>query len=137
MENAPLLEGGQVGYLVLQIVGYIALAGVAALVASVIPARRAARLTVIDGLAADLSPARRRNRARQRAVDAMSTAPAGVGAIRGTLTSPNSESSRLSFSMRSASASGLPPGSRAAGGAGTPLPHGPGSRHRPSGAGHA
>jgi hypothetical protein len=46
VENAPLLEG--ISYPVLQIVGYIVLAGVAALVASVIPARRAARLTVID-----------------------------------------------------------------------------------------
>jgi putative ABC transport system permease protein len=48
-------DGGPVSYPVLQIVGYVALAAVAALVASVIPARRAARLTVIDGLAADLS----------------------------------------------------------------------------------
>jgi putative ABC transport system permease protein len=48
-------DGGPVSYPVLQIVGYIALAAVAALLASVIPARRAARLTVIDGLAADLS----------------------------------------------------------------------------------
>jgi putative ABC transport system permease protein len=48
-------DGGPVSYPILQIVGYIALAAVAALVASVIPARRAARLTVIDGLAADLS----------------------------------------------------------------------------------
>jgi hypothetical protein len=46
--------GGPVSYPILQIVGYIALAGVAALLASVIPARRAARLTVIDGLAAEL-----------------------------------------------------------------------------------
>jgi putative ABC transport system permease protein len=53
--------GGPVSYPVLQIVGYIALAAVAALLASVIPARRAARLTVIDGLGADLSrPACRR-----------------------------------------------------------------------------
>jgi putative ABC transport system permease protein len=48
-------DGGPVSYPVLQIAGYIALAAVAALLASVIPARRAARLTVIDGLAADLS----------------------------------------------------------------------------------
>jgi putative ABC transport system permease protein len=48
-------DGGPVSYPVLQIIGYLVLAGVAALVASVIPARRAARLTVIDGLAADLS----------------------------------------------------------------------------------
>lgn len=47
--------GGPVSYPVLEISGYIALAGVAALLASVIPARRAARLTVIDGLAADLA----------------------------------------------------------------------------------
>ena len=46
--------GGPVSYPIPQIVGYIALAGVAALLASVIPARRAARLTVIDGLAAEL-----------------------------------------------------------------------------------
>jgi putative ABC transport system permease protein len=46
-------DGGPVSYPVLQIIGYIALAAVAALVASVIPARRAARLTVINGLAAD------------------------------------------------------------------------------------
>jgi putative ABC transport system permease protein len=46
-------DGGPVSYPVLQIIGYIALAGVAALIASVIPARRAARLTVTDGLAAD------------------------------------------------------------------------------------
>ena len=48
-------DGGPVSYPILQITGYIALAAVAALVASVIPARRAARLTVIDGLAAELS----------------------------------------------------------------------------------
>jgi putative ABC transport system permease protein len=47
-------DGGPVSYPVLQIVGYIALAAVAALVASLIPARRAARLSVIEGLAADL-----------------------------------------------------------------------------------
>jgi hypothetical protein len=47
-------DGGPVSYPILQIAGYIALAGVAALLASVIPARRAARLTVIDGLAAEL-----------------------------------------------------------------------------------
>jgi putative ABC transport system permease protein len=47
--------GGPVSYPVLPVTGFIALAGVAALAASVIPARRAARLTVIDGLAADLS----------------------------------------------------------------------------------
>ena len=47
-------DGGPVSYPILEIVGYIALAGVAALLASVIPARRAARLTVIDGLAAEL-----------------------------------------------------------------------------------
>ncbi|MGH3252926.1 MAG: FtsX-like permease family protein, partial [Trebonia sp.] len=46
-------DGGPVSYPVLQITGYVALAAVAALGASVIPARRAARLTVIDGLAAD------------------------------------------------------------------------------------
>jgi putative ABC transport system permease protein len=51
-------DGGPVSYPVLQIIGFIVLAGVAALVASVIPARRAARLTVIDGLAADLSRSR-------------------------------------------------------------------------------
>jgi putative ABC transport system permease protein len=45
--------GGPVSYPVLQIAGYVALAAVAALLASVIPARRAARLTVIDGLAPD------------------------------------------------------------------------------------
>jgi putative ABC transport system permease protein len=50
-------DGGPVSYPILQITGYIALAAVAALLASVIPARRAARLTVIDGLAAELSPA--------------------------------------------------------------------------------
>jgi predicted lysophospholipase L1 biosynthesis ABC-type transport system permease subunit len=47
-------NGGPVSFPVLQITGYIAVAAVAALLASVIPARRAARLTVIDGLAADL-----------------------------------------------------------------------------------
>ena len=46
-------QGGPVSFPVLQIVGYVVLASVAALLASVIPARRAARLTVIDGLAAD------------------------------------------------------------------------------------
>lgn len=45
--------GGPVSYPVVTIAGYIALAAVAALLASVVPARRAARLTVIDGLAAD------------------------------------------------------------------------------------
>jgi putative ABC transport system permease protein len=45
--------GGPVSFPVLQIAGYVALAAVAALLASVVPARRAARLTVIDGLAAD------------------------------------------------------------------------------------
>ena len=51
-------DGGPVSYPILQIAGYIALAGVAALLASVIPARRAARLTVIDGLAAEKTRAR-------------------------------------------------------------------------------
>jgi hypothetical protein len=46
-------DGGPASYPVLQIAGYVALAGVAALLASVIPARRAARLTDIDGLAAE------------------------------------------------------------------------------------
>ncbi|HSZ43150.1 MAG TPA: FtsX-like permease family protein [Trebonia sp.] len=48
-------DGGPVSYPILEITGYVALAGVAALLASIVPARRAARLTVIDGLAADLS----------------------------------------------------------------------------------
>jgi putative ABC transport system permease protein len=53
-------DGGPVSYPVLHIIGYIVLAAVAAVAASVVPARRAAQLTVIDGLAADLSrPARR------------------------------------------------------------------------------
>jgi len=43
-------DGGPVSYPIAEITGYIALAGVAALLASVIPARRAARLSVIDGL---------------------------------------------------------------------------------------
>jgi putative ABC transport system permease protein len=47
------VAGVAFGYPILQMAGYIALAGVAALLASVIPARRAARLTVIDGLAAE------------------------------------------------------------------------------------
>ena len=51
-------DGGPVSYPVLQIAGYVALAAVAALAASVLPARRAARLTVIDGLAADLATGR-------------------------------------------------------------------------------
>lgn len=46
-------DGGPVSFPVLQIAGYVVLAAVAALLASVVPARRAARLTVIDGLAAD------------------------------------------------------------------------------------
>lgn len=46
-------NGGPVSFPVMTIVGYIALAAVAALLAAVVPARRAARLTVIDGLAAD------------------------------------------------------------------------------------
>ena len=46
-------DGGPVSFPVLQIAGYVVLAAVAALFASVVPARRAARLTVIDGLAAD------------------------------------------------------------------------------------
>jgi putative ABC transport system permease protein len=46
-------HGGPVSFPALQIAGYVALAAVAALLASVIPARRAARLAVIDGLAAD------------------------------------------------------------------------------------
>jgi putative ABC transport system permease protein len=45
-------DGGTVSFPVLEMTGYIALAGVAALLASVVPARRAARLSVIDGLAA-------------------------------------------------------------------------------------
>jgi putative ABC transport system permease protein len=48
-------DGGPVSYPVLQVIGFIALAGVAALIASVLPARRAARLTVIEGLAAELT----------------------------------------------------------------------------------
>jgi putative ABC transport system permease protein len=46
-------DGGVVSFPVLEMTGYIALAGLAALLASVIPARRAARLSVIDGLATD------------------------------------------------------------------------------------
>jgi len=46
-------DGGPVSFPVLQIAGYIALAAAAALLASIIPARRAAKLTVIDGLASD------------------------------------------------------------------------------------
>jgi putative ABC transport system permease protein len=46
-------DGGPVSFPVLQIAGYVVLAAVAALLASVVPARRAARLTIIDGLAAD------------------------------------------------------------------------------------
>jgi putative ABC transport system permease protein len=41
-----------VSYPFLQITGYVVLAGFAALLASLIPARRAADLSVIDGLAA-------------------------------------------------------------------------------------
>jgi putative ABC transport system permease protein len=44
-------NGGPVSYPILQITVYIAIAAAAALLASVIPARRAARLSVIDGLA--------------------------------------------------------------------------------------
>ena len=58
--------GGPVSYPVLQIAGYVALAAVAALAASAIPARRAARLTVIGGLAADLSTGGRRLEPRDR-----------------------------------------------------------------------
>jgi putative ABC transport system permease protein len=47
-------DGGPVSYPILEITGYIALAAVAALLASVLPARRAAKLTVIDGLSAEL-----------------------------------------------------------------------------------
>ena len=46
-------DGGPVSFPVLQIAGYVVLAAVAALFAAVVPARRAARLTVIDGLAAE------------------------------------------------------------------------------------
>ena len=46
-------DGGTVSFPFLEMAGYIALAGLAALLASVIPARRAARLSVIDGLAAE------------------------------------------------------------------------------------
>jgi putative ABC transport system permease protein len=88
-------DGGPVSYPVLQVIGFIALAGVAALVASVLPARRAARLTVIDGLAADLSrpgtrtgtwPGRMASAApaaaagRQGKITAMSRPPWGRGA---------------------------------------------------------
>jgi hypothetical protein len=51
-------DGGPVSYPVLEILGYVALAGVAGLLASVAPARRAARLSVIDGLAAELPAVR-------------------------------------------------------------------------------
>jgi putative ABC transport system permease protein len=77
--------GGPVTYPILQITSYIALAAVAAPLASVIPARRAARLTVIDGLAADLSASSAtRPRRWQRAADAMPAARCGMGAIDGT-----------------------------------------------------
>jgi putative ABC transport system permease protein len=46
-------DGGPVSFPVLEILGYMALAGAAALLASLIPARRAARLSVIDALAPD------------------------------------------------------------------------------------
>jgi ABC-type lipoprotein release transport system permease subunit len=46
-------DGGTVSFPFLEMTGYIALAAIAALLASVIPARRAARRPVIDGLAAD------------------------------------------------------------------------------------
>jgi putative ABC transport system permease protein len=46
-------NGGPVSYPIAQITGFVAIAAVAALLASVGPARRAARLSVIDGLAAD------------------------------------------------------------------------------------
>jgi len=46
-------DGGTVSFPFLEMTGYIALAALAALLASVIPARRAARLPVIEGLAAD------------------------------------------------------------------------------------
>jgi putative ABC transport system permease protein len=45
--------GGPVSYPVAQIAGYTALAAVAAILASVLPARRAASRTVIEGLATD------------------------------------------------------------------------------------
>jgi putative ABC transport system permease protein len=46
-------NGGPVSYPIAQITGFVAIAAVAALLASVVPARRAAGLSVIDGLAAD------------------------------------------------------------------------------------
>jgi putative ABC transport system permease protein len=46
-------NGGPVSYPIVQIAGFIAIAAAAALLAAVVPARRAARLPVIDGLAAD------------------------------------------------------------------------------------
>ncbi len=46
-------NGGPVSYPIVQITGFVAIAALAALLASVAPARRAARLSVIDGLAAD------------------------------------------------------------------------------------
>jgi putative ABC transport system permease protein len=46
-------DGGPVSFPVLEILGYLVLAGVAALLASLIPARRAARLSVIEALAPD------------------------------------------------------------------------------------
>ena len=57
-------DGGPVSYPVLQITGYIAVAVVAALLASMLPARRAARLTVIAGLAAELPRLGRERAAR-------------------------------------------------------------------------
>jgi putative ABC transport system permease protein len=69
--------GGPVSYPILQITGYIALAAVAALLASVIPARRAARLAVIDGLAAELPTGigRRRSQAEDCGSKAVTCRP--------------------------------------------------------------
>jgi putative ABC transport system permease protein len=46
-------DGGPVSYPVFVAIGYVALAGIAAVLASVIPAWRAARVSVIDGLVPD------------------------------------------------------------------------------------
>ena len=45
--------GGQVAFPAARIIGYLALAALAGLLAAVVPARKAARTPVVEGLAAE------------------------------------------------------------------------------------
>jgi FtsX-like permease family protein len=86
-------DGGPVSYPILQIAGYIALAAVAGLLASVIPARRAARLTVIDGLSAELPGA---GTERALSLTSAGRVPRRIGSVRRRWAGPRAGMPRVS-----------------------------------------